>query len=39
MGEVTERFGRDRDSETPPEENARPMSKFKMRALGIEPDE
>ena len=39
VGEVTERFGRDRDSETPPEENARPMSKFKMRALGIEPDE
>ena len=39
VGEVTERFGRDRDSETAPEENARPMSKFKMRALGIEPDE
>ena len=43
VGEVTERLGhRDRDRE--PERdlsgaNARPMSKFKMRSLGIEPDE
>lgn len=43
VGEVTERLGhRDRDREPErdlPGANARPMSKFKMRSLGIEPDE
>ena len=43
VGEVTERLGhRDRDRESERDlsgANARPMSKFKMRSLGIEPDE
>ena len=45
VGEVTERFGHrnpDADAEpdrNPPDAHARPMSKFKMRSLGIEPDE